>query len=95
MAITYYTLVFGVLVISVFLKSGAKPLTSLQLMVNKTAAGNVSEILIMNRTDSDVSLKKKQWSMLWRRRASSKREARKNCFGFKLDRISDLSGMGC
>ncbi|KAK7158646.1 hypothetical protein R3I94_005093 [Phoxinus phoxinus] len=23
------------------------------------------------------------------------REKRKNCFGFKLDRISDVSGMGC
>ncbi|XP_056598600.1 C-type natriuretic peptide 4-like [Triplophysa dalaica] len=23
------------------------------------------------------------------------REKRKNCFGFKMDRISDISGMGC
>lgn len=23
------------------------------------------------------------------------REKRKNCFGFKMDRISDVSGMGC
>uniref|UniRef100_A0A3B1J8E4 Si:ch211-273k1.5 n=1 Tax=Astyanax mexicanus TaxID=7994 RepID=A0A3B1J8E4_ASTMX len=26
---------------------------------------------------------------------TNKREKRKNCFGFKMDRISDLSGMGC
>lgn len=60
-----------------------------------TAAGNSSEVLTMNKKDLDVSVKKKIWSMLWRRRTSSKRDTRKNCFGFKIDRISDLSGMGC
>lgn len=34
MAITHYTLVYGVLIISAFLESSARPLTSLQLMVS-------------------------------------------------------------
>ncbi|MCI4376931.1 hypothetical protein PGIGA_G00197510 [Pangasianodon gigas] len=97
MAITHYTLVYGILMISVFLKSSAKPLTSLQPVEvkNTTAAGNNSELQMMNRTEVDMSVKKKIWSLLWKRRASSKRDTRKNCFGFKIDRISDLSGMGC
>lgn len=62
--------------------------------MNTTAAGNDSGLLVMNRTESDVSVKKKVWPVLWRRRAPN-RDTRKNCFGFKIDRISDLSGMGC
>uniref|UniRef100_A0A4W4DZQ6 Uncharacterized protein n=1 Tax=Electrophorus electricus TaxID=8005 RepID=A0A4W4DZQ6_ELEEL len=30
-----------------------------------------------------------------KKQPSNKSERRKNCFGFKMDRISDLSGMGC
>ncbi|KAK9979867.1 hypothetical protein ABG768_013275 [Culter alburnus] len=30
-----------------------------------------------------------------RKKPPKNREKRKNCFGFKMDRISDVSGMGC
>jgi len=30
-----------------------------------------------------------------RKQPPKNREKRKNCFGFKMDRISDVSGMGC
>ncbi|KAK2859966.1 hypothetical protein Q7C36_004132 [Tachysurus vachellii] len=82
MAFTHYTLVYGVLMISVFLRSGGNPLTSLQLMevMNTTAAGNDSGPLMMNRTESDISVKKKIWSMLWRRRASTTSGDRRELF---------------
>lgn len=34
-------------------------------------------------------------SNLRKKQPPKNKEKRKNCFGFKMDRISDLSGMGC
>nr|BDB07413.1 C-type natriuretic peptide-4 like [Danio rerio] len=98
-----YTLLCGLLVVSLSLY--AKPFTTVQYKSTKTlpAAGSRSAL---NRSraakeppDLDAKTGAKQrpssGDQSRKKQPPKNRDKRKNCFGLKMDRISDVSGMGC
>ncbi|KAI4891263.1 hypothetical protein NFI96_002161 [Prochilodus magdalenae] len=103
-----YALICGLLMVSLSLKPSARPLAAVQDKVPETnrtlnltvthlltPRGNVSRVPEQDpdaaaRVKSPPSSRKKQPN-----RQTNKRQKGQNCFGLKMDRISDLSGMGC
>ncbi|XP_066537147.1 C-type natriuretic peptide 4-like [Hoplias malabaricus] len=103
-------LMCGLLMVSLSLRLSAKHLTSVQDQVpaaNSTLNLTVTDIVPGANSshagpDVDTAAHVKNLAPARRKQTNrqsskqaNKREKRKNCFGFKMDRISDLSGMGC
>ncbi|KAG9274762.1 natriuretic peptide Na-NP-like [Astyanax mexicanus] len=99
-----HLLICGVLMLSLFLVPSGE---SVPVVKEKVPAANVTVTVATLRANvtgvvqeaesrgrSSTPVRKKPTNKQTNKQ-TNKREKRKNCFGFKMDRISDLSGMGC